>query len=321
MRNIFLIGAGNIGTRTLQSLIQSKFVEDSTFWIVDPFRDSLELAKQRVGEVGVHDVEIKYLTDISQLPEYCELAIVATVSGPRLNICKQLLGRVKVDVLILEKFLFQKLNDYNEFEHISSGVGKVYVNCPRQTWPGYVWLKDQLINENKIDVSIDGSNWALASNAIHFISMFKYISDANAVDVTNSGLDKTVVDNKRQGYKEVTGVLTAKTVRGDCLTLNSRANGDKALSILVKTPSSEYAISEQNQICSLYSGGALARSVDFGILRASEMSADFNELYYYGKSNLPSYDDVRVEHLQLISILNNVFYSTTSDKSTICPIT
>ena len=82
---------------------------------------------------------IYYLQLIEQLPTELDLVVIATSSKPRLTILKSLLAKVKVTNIILEKFLFTGLTDYDEAEQLLQiNHVNVWVNCPRRLFDFYV---------------------------------------------------------------------------------------------------------------------------------------------------------------------------------------
>jgi hypothetical protein len=119
------------------------------------------------------------------------------------------------------------------------------VNCPRRTWDFYRKIKDKLKNENSLDIIVNGYNWNLASNAIHFIDLFAYLSDnIDILTIDNSGLNKKPLLSKRKNYYEVSGKLLIKFSGNNCLILNSTNDKNTPLSVTIITEKKKIIIYE-----------------------------------------------------------------------------
>src|SRR5436190_18734178 len=110
MKNIAIIGAGQLGSRHLQALA---FVnEPISIQVIDRSADALNIAENRFNENRkTFHGQISYHTDISNLVKNIDVAIIATGSSGRKKIIEQLLSHSSVRYLILEKFLFTKESD------------------------------------------------------------------------------------------------------------------------------------------------------------------------------------------------------------------
>ena len=53
---------------------------------------------------------------------------------------------------------------------------KGWVNCTARLWPFYRKLREEIISEKRIKIGVSGSNWALASNTIHFIDLLAFLN-------------------------------------------------------------------------------------------------------------------------------------------------
>ena len=191
MYKIAVIGAGQLGSRHLQGLKLSKLKSD--IWVVDNNPNSLQIAQQRYEEGEVNSNQtIYYIQLIDQLPAELDLVVIATSSKPRLTILKSLLAKVKVVNIILEKFLFTGLADYDEAA--------------------------QLLQINHVMEYAD-SNWGLCCNSIHMIDIFMMLSGEKAYIADFSGIIPQVKDSRRNGYIEFDGIVNVSTPNGSTLRL------------------------------------------------------------------------------------------------------
>ncbi|WP_162047622.1 Gfo/Idh/MocA family oxidoreductase [Vibrio taketomensis] len=106
-----MIGAGQLGSRHLQALAQLD--DQFSVYVLDPSERSLEVAQLRYQEV-VQEIspDVTYLSDIDNIAGMnIDVCIVATNADIRLGVIKQLVDKLKVKHLILEKYFFNPLNN------------------------------------------------------------------------------------------------------------------------------------------------------------------------------------------------------------------
>src|SRR5438105_2054054 len=143
MYRIAIIGVGQLGSRHLQAMVNLKI--DAELFAVDPSTDSLQLAMERWKEVGGDANQVHFLERIEKLPSQIDLAIVATSSSIRKEVVEELVAEHSIQYLILEKFLFQKENDYRDVQELLRKKKiSCWVNCPRRLYPDYKKLKKDL---------------------------------------------------------------------------------------------------------------------------------------------------------------------------------
>lgn len=219
MKRIAIIGAGQLGSRHLQGV--RRCTEPLDIWVVDPGEQSLEIARQRYEQVepgAAHTAHFAASAD--ELPDHLDLAIVATGSMPRLAVTRAMLHGRKVDTLILEKFLFPQAAQYEEASRLIAMSGtKAYVNCPRRMYPSFKLIRSLLPADATLEMTVEGSQWGLCCNAIHYIDIFMSLCGAETFRVDTGALEPKLLENKRPGYVELQGTLTVTTPRGDKLTL------------------------------------------------------------------------------------------------------
>lgn len=208
--NLLIIGAGQLGSRHLQALAQldDKF----SIYVLDPSEQSLDVAKQRYEEVSQEtSPEVTYITDMEAIAGLkVEVGIVATNAAVRLGIVKQLVEKLKVKYLILEKVLFQSVVQLVEAEKLLAEASvKTWVNCPRRQFPAYQELVRQYQGAQSVALEVTGRNWGLGCNAIHFIDLWNYLAGFSSYELDFQA-DVKVINSKRPGYKEIIGGLSAQ---------------------------------------------------------------------------------------------------------------
>jgi predicted dehydrogenase len=139
---VAIIGAGQLGSRHLQSLSKTDYL----LYVVDPSEESLKLAKERFDEVADEfRGSISYLNRIDDLPAEIDVCIVATNSKVRAQVTESLLLHSRIRFLILEKVLFPVLKEYDHIQQLlKNSSTKAWVNCPRRMFPIFNHIKTNL---------------------------------------------------------------------------------------------------------------------------------------------------------------------------------
>lgn len=212
MPHIVLIGAGQIGSRHLQSL--AALSGEYTISVVEPYAVSMDTAKCRWQEVTTAlSPQVSWYEDITHVNAGADVIIIATGAKGRLKLIEQVKAQFQFSYLILEKVLFQSVSELElAAKMLSDDV--VYVNCPRRTYPFYRRLEQLLKTEAKVSYSITGQNWDMACNAIHHIDLWFYLAGLNDYRCDVSLLAPAIIPSKRAGCYEVAGTITGHADNG-----------------------------------------------------------------------------------------------------------
>lgn len=315
MKKIAIIGAGQLGSRHLQGVKKSS--NELEIWVMDSNPESLSIAKERYEQINTNNKKIVYYTEsIDSLPQDLDIVIIATSSKPRADIIQELLKNHNVIYLILEKFLFGKLSEYDIIDSLLKKKGvKAYVNTPRRLFNGYKEIKDIVDNKQKISLSYRGENWGLCCNTIHYFDLFNYLTEATEYFVDCSELETHVIQSKRSGYIELNGILTINSNRGDILKLVCSDGVSTCMEI-----EQNGVIININESNNFYSFSGINRNI--GLKYQSDMSGTLvDKIIADGMCDLPTYEQsAHLHKIFLSSILSfiNQIQGTNWDN---CPIT
>lgn len=228
MKKVSIIGAGQLGSRHLQGLKTAQL--EMEIWVVDASEESLRVAKERCDAVESTTTKtIHYAQSIETLPQELDLVIIATSSKPRAAIIKSLLARATVNYLVLEKFLFTRLHDYDEIEVLLKEKGvKCWVNCPRRMWPAYEEIRKVIKQDKPVTFEFVGQDWGMCCNSIHFVDVWMYLAGDSQFTVDLSNIEPCVIESKRSGYIELLGKENFRSSNDDFLSVGcfSEYNGD-----------------------------------------------------------------------------------------------
>ena len=212
MINIAIIGCGQIGSRHLQAL--AFLEEEATIYLVDPNAKSRSIAYERFLDVARDNSIINVLKDsnIVDIDKKLDIAIVSSSSNERYASIENLLQYSKPNYMILEKFLFQKkeeylaVNDLIEKYHI-----KTYVNQWVSSTYAFNRFAKVLGEIKNLKMKVYGNSWGLSCNSVHFIDYFdRLIGGLSILKVSNYNLDK-ILESNRAGYYEFTGSLSIES--------------------------------------------------------------------------------------------------------------
>ena len=177
MKNkICIIGCGSIGFRHFESILKNK--SKLKIYIFEKQQINIKKILKYLECNNQYNHEI--ITSKNFNINYCkfDILIIATNSDLRLKIINNFYkNNNTVKKIILEKLVTQNLNDFKEIIRIQK-IRKIdiYVNCSRRMFGSYKKLK-KIINNRRIKkIKAVGSNWGLASNSIHILDLFGFLS-------------------------------------------------------------------------------------------------------------------------------------------------
>ena len=225
IRTLVVIGAGQLGSRHLQALAKIDF--PANIQVVDPNQTSLQVAEERYSEIAKNSLinEISFLGSIDELADEIDFCVIATNADVRLRVLKDLLANKSIRFLLLEKVLFQSLEELNEAQILLRPLeGRVWVNCPRRMFSVYQELKKYFVGKGPIHYQLIGSDWGLACNGIHFLDHLAWLVEDSLKELDITGLDAIIHETKRPGFVEFTGVLQGIYENGSRISLISIPN-------------------------------------------------------------------------------------------------
>ena len=324
MKNIVVIGAGQLGSRHLQALSKVNF--QTTIEVVDPFASSLEVAKARFDEMSENSsiVGIRYVSSISQLSTNVDLAIIATNADVRAEVIRQLVKQCDVKNLVLEKVLFQKTEEYSEIQALLEVKNiKTWVNHPRRMFPYYAKLKELLVDSKQVSYQVQGGDWGLACNGLHFIDHLAFLTGCVDLKINTDGLNSSVIVSKRKGYFGVSGTLSGE-IGAHSFDLFCHENASPVV-ITICADNLNAIVDEGNgwvRIATKESGWQWAEDKAKIIYYQSELSNKIAEdIFETGQCDLPTFVEATKLHIPFINAMLEHINRHGDDKHAACPIT
>ena len=325
IKKIALIGAGQLGSRHLQGLAKSDLEIDIE--VLEPFENSIKLAKSRFEEMPKNKniIGIKYIENFSEISDVLDLAIVATNSDVRFDIVEKLLTSKKVKNLVLEKVLFQKIEDYKKIDELLRSTNtRCWVNHPRRMFPLYRRLKYELQNSKFVNFLVSGGNWGLACNGLHFLDCFSYLT--NEIDLRLSGiyLEDRLYDTKRKGFNEIGGMISGALGNRATFSINCFPENYSPVQFCIVSDNINVLIDEANnwyRISDNKNNWIPEDKTEKIVYFQSELTNILINDIFNDTCGLPTYDEAMMLHVQYLTFILEHINSFSDIKYDFCPIT
>lgn len=265
-------------------------------WVVEPNQKARALALSRAKEIGVNGRRVEFVDAVGGLPSRIDLAVLATSSVERRRTFDDLVAAKGVGAIIFEKFLFPCLGDYAD---VSRSLAKLavpgWVNCPRRVWPGYRDVRANFHGRANVIMRETGSSWGLASNAVHLLDTYTFVTGHAVTAVSADALEAGGAASKRPGYIEVFGTLRATGPSGS-VELTCYRSGALPRLIEFVCPETRVLIDEKAGTATWTLRGGAPATRSFATLPVSASQVVFDDILMTGTCGLPSFAESTSEH-------------------------
>ncbi len=323
--NLLLIGAGQLGSRHLQSCI--KYERQLNIYVVDNSEASLKLSEDRAQEIENNsNHKIHYVTNLAMIEESSfDYLIIATGASVRFKILEDALSLFSIKYAILEKVLFQDLQSYTDAQHlIKNNDLTTFVNCPLRVYPFFKEIKHKYIsNKHKTKLKYVGGEWiGLACNSIHYLDLLSFLSDEKLQCINTEQLDDGYVNSKRLGNIEFTGVLEASYESGANLTIEAIKGSEQDSIIEISNGNYKILIDELSGKYKVLENEKLLEDSTYNILYQSDLShLMIDQIANTGKCELIRFNESVVLHKEFILKLLGHYNKFSDGTALILPIT
>ncbi|WP_339764485.1 Gfo/Idh/MocA family oxidoreductase [uncultured Sulfitobacter sp.] len=322
IKNIAIIGAGQLGSRHLQGLALCD--TGLAIYLVDPSRVSLRTAEERYRAIKAPvEHSLTTVASIAELPKDLELVIVACTANHRFSIYKDLIEQTKAKTILLEKVLFQDLTEYPKALALDATSNtKTIVNLAQRLWPFFRQVRDEFQNKDQLRITITGSNWGLGCNGIHNVDIASFVWGTPGE--TKAYLDKEVIESKRKNFYEFTGSIETRQPGGGVLTQISYAQGAAPFVITAQSPEITriWNISYNRLISADITTNWQFVESEMGAPFQSNLTTQVIGDVLAGKtSDLPDLAEASAIHVETLTAILNAALANGRDFGTICPVT
>ena len=315
--NCLLIGAGQLGSRYLQGLVAIQKALKIT--VVDPSEASLTLAMERLAQVPMASAHVvNFRRSFDDISQDIDIALVTTPAHCRAHVVKELADCHQVNAWILEKVLAQNCAQLDQIQKVLDCHSQVWVNNSRRLMGWHQMIRSQVMPAGPapLVVSISGGSWGLACNAIHFIDLVSWWTQASVKSVNSAGLGDWV-PSKRIGFQEVYGSLRVSYEDGSELRLSCHS-GAETTQITVNTPQGQWVIEETSGSVKGPAGQHLPGELIF----QSQITAPLvNQILREGRCDLPTLAESAAQHRPFLDALLQHWNNSQSRQDLAVPIT
>ena len=209
-----------------------------------------------------------------------------------------------------KKLLFDKKNN-----------ATAYCNFVNRYFPNYKALKYHIENTkpSKITMCVNGGDFGLGCNAIHYLDLFEYMTNSN-VKIIDALLSKSDTSNRRgTQYFELNGGIKGKDEKGNSLTITSISNSDTPV-LLTYTLDDEIFQFNENDLQEFQFLKDTITNKKFNIVPTSLLSEQLIDDIYKNSSLLPTIQQIKNAHEELFKIFNPAL-GIKHKSNAICPVT
>lgn len=291
--------------------------------IVEPNENAKLLAKQRLKEI-MHNKcynEILWHESLEQIQNKSDLTIVATQSPGRSNLIHQLLDLGHRRFLI-EKIVCQSVNEYDLLlSAMKKYNSKCWVNTNRRYFDSYKKIK-KLFKNNKLSLTVTGTNPRLGTIAIHYIDLFCWLSGDYKIKLDGTFLVNELFPNKRgNNFKEFAGTITGSLKNNSILNITFLSDSMDSSIVTIVNNNYRITIDETNEKI-IEQTNQFNDHLEFKFQHTSELTKLIaQDILNMDRCMLPSLEDSYHPHCELFRIFNNHIKKLTNNDVQTCPIT
>jgi len=324
MLKLAVIGAGQLGSRHLQAI--ALLDRPAMVTVLDPSDASIATARERFDQVTAREVNARFITSFDDLPRELDVAVVATGADARLSALQNLFRHSRVRTALLEKVLFQRLEDYASAEALLGQVGtRAWVNCAQRFWPFFRELRPRTLGASNVHIAASGANWGLGCNAIHNLDLLSYMTGTAEMRL-ESALDPGTIPSKRNGFLEFTGTLYAFSDGGNRVIQTSYRSGDAPFFFEVRTADFHaiWKVGEPVMRLAEHSHGWTWRELPVTMPYQSQLTHKvIEQILDEGRSDLPEYAESAAAHVAMLRVFLQHMAAASGENKlpACCPIT
>lgn len=304
--NIILVGLGNIGFRHFQSFSKNRSIKN--LFVIE--KDKIKINNIKNKQNNKNTFFYKKVRDI-KFNSRIDLVILATNSDVRFKLFNSLVNKFTINYIIFEKVVFQSIDHLKKTRAIINKKKiKAYINCSMRSWKFFINLKKKINNKKKISLSFSGNRWGMASNYIHYIDLFMFLTESKTLKFDLNLYDK-IFYSKRKGFYEIGGEIKALDKKNNSLYLKDEMKATKESFLFITNNKFIFKIKAGRKFHSInkifIKTGKIIKKYKFRTPLQSQISfSNFKEIIK-NKKCLPSYEDLFDINLLSIRLINNHF--------------
>lgn len=301
------MGCGNIGFWHLYSLRKEKLFE---IHILEKNSKRIRYLKKKFNFKNILFVDKNFHENNKNY----DLVLLATNASERFKIFEYLTKKINFRNIIFEKVVFQNSKDLLKANKILKKKRiKSWVNCPRRSYHFFKLLKKR--GYKNISLSINGFDWNMCSNAIHFLDLYHYLNKSKLVKIDYEFSNK--IKRSKKNFIELFGFILFSNKQSYLILQNFNMQND--IKIIIDINCDDL---DKYQIIQFVNGKVEVKKNDkkINILFPNQSdltSLAIKQILFEGKSDLIKYNESITLHKQIFEPINKFL----KNKKINCPIT
>lgn len=246
--------------------------------------------------------------NINDIHKKIDLLILSTTADGRYTTLIDILSKTKVSKILFEKFLFQKLIEYNKTKKILAINNiKAWVHLPLRLSPIFNQIKKEITKNNTFILRSLGGDWSMASNIIHSIDLFTFLTNSKNLKILHKNFDKKKLNSKkRKKYDEVSGTIYAKGINNHYLEISKDRLSQRPKEFELISKNSHIIISNNFiYIRDIKRWKFFKNKFQFPSLNHIGDKI-LSDILINNKSALPKYNDAIISHQVVFSLFKNI---------------
>jgi hypothetical protein len=261
-QTVLIAGAGELGSRYLQSLVSSQ--NPLEIHLLSHHAESLEKCMSRWGEVGgngtLHNVSCHL--EMGALPSAFDLVVVSSTAEARPELVESIAAQSRVSYWVLEKVIAQNVSGLDRVRAATVGSKGAWVNYYMSSQDLFKAVKQRLAPSHVKHMRVFGGDWGLACNAMHFVHLHAWFNTSQIQALQEIGLADDWHEAKRTGNWEIHGSLNATCQNGGRLSLTAQA-GPNGYRLLIIDGNREWEILEAEGLARCSDGAEIICPVEY----------------------------------------------------------
>jgi len=195
MKNVLIIGAGRMGIRHLQGVLQVKEIKEVN--ILDIKQNALDAAKEAVAG----DNRVNYCIFNQFVPQTFDICIVASTAGNRKQLC-ELVEQCGCKYMMIEKPLGQSYKEVKELvDFLETLSFTTVVNLNMRMYEPVRKLKQDLLMYPQLHgekvITLNTGTLGIGCNGIHYLDLMFFILNADNAEIVAAEVNDEVIPSGR----------------------------------------------------------------------------------------------------------------------------
>ena len=220
MNKICLIGFGKIGFRYFEAIFKLK--NKFNLYIVDincPFKKGYEYLKKNKIKKTVFFLKNLNEIDVKKF----DLVIISTTCDGRLRLIEKVKKSFTFKNIIIEKPITQNETELIKLKRILPKNSWIHSN--KKNFKIYKDIKKKINLKNRVKMTIEGNNWGICCNSLHFIELFNFFCQKKITKIQETKKLKWI-KSKRKNFFDLDDGEIKISYGNDLLFLSSSKNKD-----------------------------------------------------------------------------------------------